>query len=331
MILTRAPLRISLAGGGSDLPSFFSHGFGEVLSFAIDQYVYIAAHSYFSGGIKLSYSKTELVRSHVEIQHPLFRNAMKSLDFHGDIELSSFADVPGSGTGLGSSSAFTVALIHTLLTFNRNHMTAHEIASLACKIEIEMCRDPIGKQDQFASAYGGINRFKFLSDGSVTVNQNSSLLSKVDFLNNSLLLYYTGSGRSSTSILQEQSLAMAPGSGSFNAVSRIRDKVEEMENYILEENAFGMGQLLDESWNDKKSLSSGISNYLFEGMLAKAKELGALGGKLVGAGGGGFLLLCVTPEKRSTFIEKFDSLRHLPFKVSTQGVETVYSDGLQKL
>lgn len=331
MIVTRAPLRISLAGGGSDLPSFYSHGFGEVLSFAIDQYVYIAAHSYFSGGIRLSYSKTESVRSHLEIQHPLFRNAMKSLDFHGDIELSSFADVPGSGTGLGSSSAFTVALIHTLLAFNRNHWSAHDIASLACKIEIEMCEDPIGKQDQFASAYGGINRFKFLSDGSVTVNQNSNLSSKVEFLNNSLLLYYTGSGRAATAILQEQSLAMLPGSEPFKAVSRIRDKVEEMQSYVLEENAIGVGQLLDQSWNDKKTLSSGISNHLFEGMLAKAKEFGALGGKLVGAGGGGFLLLCVPPEKRSRFIDQFDSLRLLPFKVSTQGVETVYSDGLEKL
>ena len=330
MILTRAPLRISLAGGGSDLPSFFSHGFGEVLSFAIDQYVYIAAHSYFSGGIRLSYSKTESVHKYLDIEHPLFRNAMKSLDFHGDIELSSFADVPGSGTGLGSSSAFTVALIHTLLTFNGQRQTAHEIASLACNIEIEMCGDPIGKQDQFASAYGGINRFKFVSDGSVTVNQDSNLLSKVEFLNNSLLLYYTGTGRSSTSILQEQSLAMVPGSDSFNAVSRIRDKVQEMQSFILAENVVGVGELLEQSWSDKKRLSSGISNPLFEGMLAKAKELGALGGKLVGAGGGGFLLLCVPYERRDRFIKEFDTLRHLPFKVSMQGVETVYNDGLEK-
>jgi D-glycero-alpha-D-manno-heptose-7-phosphate kinase len=331
MILTRAPLRISLAGGGSDLPSFYSHDFGEVLSFAIDQYVYIAAHSYFSGGIRLSYSQTELVQNHLEIEHPLFRNTMKSLDFHGDIELSSFADVPGSGTGLGSSSAFTVALIHTLLTFNGERRTAHEIASLACSIEIEMCGDPIGKQDQFASAFGGINRFKFMSDGSVTTNQNSNLSSKVDFLSNSLLLYYTGMGRSSTSILQEQSLAMIPGSESFDAVSRIRDKVEEMQNHILDENAVGVGELLEQSWNDKRKLSSGISNPLFEGMLAKAKELGALGGKLVGAGGGGFLLICVPFERRNRFIKEFDSLRHLPFKVSMQGVETVYNDGLEKL
>jgi D-glycero-alpha-D-manno-heptose-7-phosphate kinase len=326
VILTKAPLRISLAGGGSDIPSFYKRDFGEVLSFTIDKYVYIASHSYFSGGIRLSYSKTEFVKSIHEIEHPLFRNTMKYMNFSGDLELSSFADVPGTGTGLGSSSAFTVALIRTLLEFKNNTATAKEIAEIACEIEIGMCNDPIGKQDQFASAIGGVNRFRFNSDNTVTISDSEMLNSKIDFLNKSFLLYYTGKGRLSKAILEEQSAGMLSGSNTYDAVVQIRDTVQPMEDCIKSEDIIGIGEILGKSWNYKRSLSPSISNSNIDHLIVEARKLGALAGKLVGAGGGGFLLLCVPYERRDYFKDKFNILRNLPFNISNNGVEVVYSD-----
>jgi len=328
MILTRSPLRISLAGGGSDIPNFYRQDFGEVLSFSIDKYVYIAAHNYFSGGIRLSYSKTEIVNSIHEIEHPIFRNAMKHLKFRSDIEISSFADVPGNGTGLGSSSAFTVALIRALLEIKGTIATKHEIAKLACEIEINLCRDPIGKQDQFASSFGGINRFRFNPDNSVNEVASAKFANKINFLNNSFLLYYTGNGRTSNTILSEQSDGMIPGNSKYNSVVKIRDKVPLMEQSIMSEDLATIGSILDESWQLKKSLSSSVSNSEIDDLIIEAKRLGALGGKLVGAGGGGFLLLCVPSENRNYFQDKFQKLRRLPFSVSTKGVEVVYNDEL---
>jgi D-glycero-alpha-D-manno-heptose-7-phosphate kinase len=325
VIVARAPLRISLAGGGSDLPSFYQREFGEVLSFSVNKYVYLAGHEYFAGGIRLSYSKTETVQNVEKIEHPLFRNALLCLNFQQDIELSSFADVPGTGTGLGSSSAFTVALLHLLSTFKGLDVTESDLAKTACKVEIEMCGDPIGKQDQYASAFGGINRFRFNEDGSVE-KIPTDLEGKQDFLNESLLLYHTGVGRFASSILAEQRTAIQRDEHIFQYVRNIRDRVSDMQASIVREDSKSLGSLLSESWEDKKKLASGISNLEIDLLLETAVKAGALGGKLVGAGGGGFLLLCIEPGNRSKFQESFFGLRNLPFHVENEGSKIVYDD-----
>jgi D-glycero-alpha-D-manno-heptose-7-phosphate kinase len=326
VILTRAPLRISLAGGGSDLPAFYRQDFGEVISLTINKYVYVAVHSFFAGGIRLSYSKTELVSRFEEIQHPIFRNAMKILDFREDVEISSFADVPGNGTGLGSSSAFTVALLKCLLDYRKLTSRSEEIADLACRVELELCGDPIGKQDQYASAVGGIRNYVFNRDDSVIVKEDSCVASKEAFLNECLILYYLGIGRSALPILREQSLSMKSSADLYDSVRNIRGNVKEMISCIRGEDAFGVGQLILNSWNEKKKLSKQISNSVIEDCLSKAIKLGATGGKVVGAGGGGFLLICVPPEIREKFIESYDNLKIFPFKVSNTGVETIYNN-----
>ena len=325
--MTRAPLRISLAGGGSDLPSFYVQDFGEVLSFSINKYVYIAAHSYFSGGIRLSYSQTETVTNFQSIRHPLFKNVLKYFNFDGNIELSSFADIPGTGTGLGSSSAFTVALVRSLSQYMKLEHSTEEIARIACEVEIEMCGDPIGKQDQYASAFGGIKRYRFNADHSVSVIDKGDFTTKTDFLNNSLLLFYTGYGRSSTTILENQSSSMISSKQSYRAVARIRDKVRGMEDAIAAEDVYRVGDLIDSAWQEKKSLDAGISNSEIDELLLYARKFGSLGGKLVGAGGGGFLLVCVPSERRAEFLKNFTLLPNFPFRISHTGVEVIYSEG----
>ena len=209
MILSRAPLRVSLAGGGSDLPAYFEQESGSVLSFAIDKYVYIAAHELFKGGIRLSYSKTEEVNFAREITHPLIRETFLEAKFDLPVEIGSFADVPGTGTGLGSSSAFTVALFNCLLkmqgTKNDRYLDPKFLAESACKIEIERCEQKIGKQDQYASAFGGINLIDFNSDGTTTVESLSSNPGLEDFINSNLSLFYLGFGRPGSEILNQQS------------------------------------------------------------------------------------------------------------------------------
>ncbi len=330
MIVSRSPLRISLAGGGSDLPSFYRQDFGEVLSFAINKYVYLAGHDYFAGGIRLSYSRTESVRSISEIQHPIFRNTLDHLNFDSDIELSSFADVPGSGTGLGSSSAFTVSLLNLLSTYSGTERTQEELASLACKIEIDLCGDPIGKQDQYASAIGGLNRIRFNKDDSVNVTKLSAQETKSEFLNESLLLFYSGIGRSASLILSEQNKKIKENSSTFEAVRSIREGVNDMESCINQEDAHGLGNLLSQNWQYKKKLANQISTPEIDDLFELANKCGALGGKIVGAGGGGFLLLCIEPGGQFEFQKRFNLLRNLPFRVEREGATIVYSDEVVK-
>jgi D-glycero-alpha-D-manno-heptose-7-phosphate kinase len=325
MIVSRAPLRISLAGGGSDLPSFYQQGFGQVFSFAIDKYVYIACHELFSGGIRLSYSKTENVVSSAQIEHPLIRESLKFLNFDESIEIGSFADVPGSGTGLGSSSAFCVALVNAIKNYKGVPLDKEFLAQTACTIEIERCRDPIGKQDQYASAFGGINYFRFNQDESVDV-QPIKDTETTNFLEQTLLLYYLGSGRNSSSILFNQDKLMKSKQSAIDSVTFIRDLVPPMMKAVYDQNPIQMSTILNDSWIHKKSLEKQISSPEIDQILDTAIEAGALGGKVVGAGGGGFLLLVVDPAFRNQFVSNFSILRQLTFSISSSGAEIVYSD-----
>ena len=325
MLVSRAPLRISLAGGGSDLPSFYQQGFGQVFSFAIDKYVYIACHELFSGGIRLSYSKTENVSKASQIEHPLIRESLSFLDFDESIEIGSFADVPGSGTGLGSSSAFCVALVNVIKNYMGTSVSSDFLAQSACTIEIEKCRDPIGKQDQYASAFGGINHFRFNQDHSVDI-QPVKDSNTANFLEQTLLLYYLGSGRNSSSILVNQEKFMRSKKSAIDSVTYMRDLVPPMMQAVALQDSIEISKILNDSWKYKKSLEKHISSPEIDAILETAMKAGALGGKVVGAGGGGFLLLVVEPTFRDQFVANFSILRQLTFSISSSGAAIVYSD-----
>ncbi len=330
MILSRAPLRVSLAGGGSDLPAFYEQEPGEVLSFTIDKYVYIAAHELFKGGIRLSYSKTEDIDNPHQIEHPLIRETFLETNFMQAIEVGSFADVPGTGTGLGSSSAFTVALLNALSHLNGKSQSCSDmpkyLANTACKIEIERCGQLIGKQDQFASAYGGVNQIKFNSDGSTEVESLLTDDSLENFLNQCLALFYLGFGRPGSDILNDQSSNLKNKATEFQSMLELKNLVPEMRMALANKDHIHLGQLLTKGWHLKASTSASISSPQIENAFSEALELGALGGKVVGAGGGGFFLLALEPEKRASFIKNFTRYRHLPFRISRTGAEIIYSD-----
>lgn len=325
MIVTRTPLRISLAGGGSDIPNFYRSAGGAVLSFSINKNVYIACHGLYSGGIRLSYSKTERVAKPQEISHPLIRETLLALDFQDNIEIGSFADVPASGTGLGSSSVFTVGLINALGTYMRKEFSPHTLAETACEVEISRCGEPIGKQDQFAAAYGGINRITFNADDSVNV-ESIYTDSIRDFLDSTMLLFDLGFGRKAGDILVRQNVAMSDRD-SFDKVAMLKDMVVPMEEALRKTSSSEVANLLRESWQQKKMVVSGINTGEIDEVYEFALKCGAIAGKVVGAGGGGFLLLMVEPGWKEVFREKFRILRELPFQVNRNGSEVVLSDG----
>jgi len=322
MFIMRAPLRISLAGGGSDLIPFSSQFGGQVASFAINKYVYLAFHETFLDGIRLAYSRTENVNDKGQIEHPLFKNAFHFFDFKESIEIGSFADVPSSGTGLGSSSAFTVALVAGLRKLTDQSLDKIAIAEIACHIEIDMCGDPIGKQDQFASAFGGVNHFVFNQDGSTDVHPIKLDNAALEAATNSLFLYYLDMGRSASKILKEQSHLMTLGSQQVENTAKLAMQVPQMIDALLEGDVYRIGKLLNESWVLKRELTGSTTNSTIDGYYDLGLTLGALGGKVLGAGGGGFLLMCVPQNKQVDFKANFP-LRQVPFQIDFKGVQEI--------
>lgn len=324
MILAKAPLRISFMGGGSDLPNFYEREFGQVISCTIDKYVYVVFSTPFDSKIRLSYSKTEVISSVSEINHRLFRETLLEMGVKESIEIGSFADVPDTGTGLGSSSTFTVALVAGLAKMQNLDFSPEKIAEIACKIEMERCKDPIGKQDQYASALGGLNKLRFDSDGSVAAFKQNINLDVLTSLEKSLYLIFLNSTRSSNIILETQGTLLRTNSQVFANTKKLRDMVEAMMQAIASRDIKLIGQLLEDSWRIKQQLSVGVSNSQINEAYVKLKAWGAAGGKLLGAGGGGFLLMAVPTPEQERF-EKFlsqSSYKKIDFKFVTEGVRT---------
>lgn len=324
MIISRTPLRVSFAGGGSDLPSFYREDEGAVLSTTIDKYVYLAVHKYFyPSKTLLKYSKTELVDNYAEIKHPIFQECLKMLDLHG-LDISSMADVP-AGTGLGSSSSFTVSLLNVLHAYKHEAVSAEYLASTACDIEINRLGDPIGKQDQYAAAYGGLNFIKFNYDGTVDVSKivmNPQAKSQLD---HNLIMLYTGQTRSASAILQQQNVAMKE--------EKKRETMREMVKLayelrrVLESNQIDdFGRILHEGWLLKQTLSNGITNGEIDEMYRQGLAAGALGGKLLGAGGSGFLLFYCPEERREQFNREMAEYRELPFSFDMSGSKIIFDE-----
>jgi D-glycero-alpha-D-manno-heptose-7-phosphate kinase len=322
MIISRTPLRISFAGGGSDLPSFYKYNQGAVLSTSIDKYVYIAVHEYFyKEQTLLKYSKTELVKTFEEIQHPIFRECLSMMNMSG-LDISSMADVP-AGTGLGSSSSFTVCLLNALHAYNRRYVSPEYLASTACDIEINRLGDPIGKQDQYAAAYGGLNFITFNKDESVSVEKIIMDPTAKQQLDDNLIMIYTGETRSASQILKNQSQEMSKEDKRL-VVKKMVDMAYELKSVLQNNQIDDFGRILHEGWLLKQSISAGISNENISNLYNKGLEAGALGGKLLGAGGSGFILFYCPKDKQADFRSSMAQYKELPFKFDNTGSKIIY-------
>src|SRR5262252_7703519 len=326
MILAKTPFRVSFAGGGSDLPEFYRRKAGAVVSCTIDKAMYIAIHPYFHEKIRIKYSRTEDVSTVAEVAHPIVRECLNLVGIERGMEIASFADVP-AGTGMGSSSAFTVGMLHALWSRSGKKPGAQELASAACEIEIDRAKEPIGKQDQFAAAYGGLNFIQFRRDGSVEVHRVSCARKTVDELSRRLMLFSIGLERQAASILSEQGRNMAD-KDKFRRVQQMVDLADELRCALEKDNLDSFGDILDQGWKLKRGLAAGITNEFVETNYRIAREAGAAGGKLLGAGSGGFLLLSCEPAKQGQVREALAELREMPVVLTARGSEIVHNDGM---
>jgi D-glycero-alpha-D-manno-heptose-7-phosphate kinase len=323
MITTQTPFRISFFGGGSDIPGFYHRHAGAVLSAAINKSMYLTTHPYFdASAIHLKYSKTELVPSVDQIEHPILRAVLSEMVPKGGIEVASIADIPG-GTGLGSSSAFTVGLIQNLNARFQRFLPPSRLAEDACHIEINVLKEPIGKQDQYAAAFGGLNHFIFHSDGRTTVEKIFLAAETIKRLENSLFLLHLGISRSASTILHEQTRNLVD-TKIFETQKAMVAQVDIGIQLLRDDDLDGFGRLLHEAWVLKKTLASKISDGAIDAYYQQGLEAGALGGKLVGAGGGGFLLFYCPPSAQGSFLAAMSGLRRVPFQFDFSGSRVIH-------
>lgn len=323
MIITRTPFRVSFVGGGSDLEDFYRHTPGAVLSTTIDKYMYISSHYFFDEDkIRVKYSQTETAPHVDQIKHPIVREALRKFQISGAMEISSNADIP-SGTGLGSSSTFTVGLLHNLYSAQGCLVPKKSLAEEACDIEINKLGEPIGKQDQYAAAFGGLNVIRFRSDGEVHVEPIHLKKATYKTLQSNLLMFYTGTQRETSSILSEQKSNMSQQS-KFDNLKSMVELVDEMRDSLYAGDLSQFGSLLHKNWLLKQQLASRISNPQINCLYQKALDNGAVGGKLLGAGGGGFLLFYCEPEHQPKLRQALSSLRELSFKFENEGSKLIY-------
>ncbi len=323
MIITRSPLRISLGGGGTDVPSYYRQHEGFLIAAAIDKYVYITLHRTFQKEIILKYSQLERVSSVSEIQHPIIREALKLTGVESGMELASMADVP-SGTGLGSSGSFTCALLKALHAHNKNPIHPNELAEQACHIEIDLLKEPVGKQDQYISAYGGLTCFKFCKDGRVEAAPFKISEETLYSLEDNLLLFFTGYSRSASSILKEQDDKTKendrPMVDNLHFIKELGFRSQRaLESGDLEKFA----ELMNVHWERKKGRSSAMSNSRINEWHEIALKNGALGGKLIGAGGGGFLMFYASDNIKLRHAMAREGLKEVRFKFDFEGSKVV--------
>lgn len=321
MIITKTPFRVSFCGGGSDMANFYEKYGGCVLSTSINKYCYISIHPYFNENqTVLKYSENELVESPDQIKHRIFRQVLTDMGIHG-VEISSTADIPG-GTGLGSSSTFTVGLLNTLNCYKGKFVSKDKLAKLACEVEIERLGNPIGKQDQYGAALGGLNFIKFNQDGSVSHEPILMEGKTYKELQKNLLMFYTGTTRSANTILAEQTRNITSEDKARNLL-KMCGLAKDMKVALENNDISSFGKILDEGWQLKKELASGIANPAIDEAYEIAMKNGALGGKLLGAGGGGFLLFYCDEEKQDQ-LKKAIGLRELDFSFERDGTSIVY-------
>ncbi len=321
MIISQTPLRISLSGGGTDLSNYYNPHEGFVVSTAIDKYIYVIVKERFDDLIYVDYSSKEIVENINDIKHELVREAALLTGMTNGFEVMMFADIPSEGSGLGSSSSLTVGLLHAFYSYKGELVTAEQLAREACKIEIEILGRPIGKQDQYIAAYGGLRTFKFCKNESVEVNQVEIVSEAKRKLGSNLLLFFTSTTRKAASILEEQSK---------NVMSKIdfHHKIKELAYDTLEGLSMleinRVGENLHLNWELKKHLASNVSNPDIDRMHALAMEGGALGAKISGAGGGGFLLVYCERDKQDNLRRALRQYRELPFYLEKHGSKIIF-------
>jgi len=326
MIIVRSPLRISLGGGGTDLPSYYHEHEGFLLSAAIDKYVYVNVMRPFTQGIFLKYSELEHVEKIAEVKHPIIREALQMMDFKTpQIEITTLADVP-AGTGLGSSGSFTTALIKALYAHGRRHLHQEELAELACYLEIDRLGEPIGKQDQYAAAFGGVTCFTFHQDDRVTARPLDISTDTFFDLEDNLLLFFTGYSRSASSILKDQDLRTKDNEGAMlKNLHYVKDLGYQIKDSLESGDTTVFGELMHEHWLQKKQRSSGMTNPQIDEWYELAMNNGAIGGKLVGAGGGGFLMFMAKDHNKLRHTMSHAGLEEVRFRFDFEGSKVVMS------
>ncbi len=325
MIITRSPLRISLGGGGTDMPSYYCQYGGFLIAAAIDKYVYVTVMRPFTPGIYLKYSKLEHVDQVDEVQHPIIREAIRMLDFKTpQLEITTLADIP-AGTGLGSSGSFTTALLRALYAHRRRLLHPNELAELACQIEIERLGEPIGKQDQYIAAYGGVTCFNFNPDGSVEAEPLKISMETLFNLEDNLLLFFTGYSRSSSSILKDQQVRTGQADEEMlNNLHYVKELGYRSRQALEAGQTALLGELMHEHWEHKKRRSNNMSNPQIDEWYELGRKNGAVGGKLVGAGGGGFLLFYADDHRRLRQAMAHAGLEEVRFRFDFDGTKVLF-------
>ena len=327
MIVVRTPLRISFLGGGTDFPDYYRNHGGLVLSTAIDKYIYVIVKQRFDNMIYVNYSRKEIVENVDEIQHELVREAMRITGVERGVEITTLADVPSSGTGLGSSSSVTVALLQALYSYSGRLVTAETLARKACEIEIDICNKPIGMQDQFIASYGGFREISFEKNDAVIVSELGLDDGLIRRLNRNMMLFYTNVTRPSESILTEQRENISKRE---DKLLGLRELAQQARDCLQNDDLSDFGDMLHKGWELKRGLASGVSNQVIDNLYNASRKAGAIGGKIAGAGGGGFLLLYAPLAAQDNVRNVLSNLRELPFLFERDGSRVVFDLGRSK-
>jgi len=328
LVISQTPLRISFFGGGTDFKDYYENYGGTVLSAAINKYIYVIANPRNDDDIVLNYFNRERVQNVNEVEHKILCEALKMAEIIGAIEITSFSDIHSDGSGLGSSSAFTVGLLNSLYAYKGEYKNPAELAELACKIEIDILGEPIGKQDQYASAFGGLKKYSFNTDGTVTVKEVEIGPEAWHALDMCTSLFYTGITRKASSVLHDQKTNIGINLDNLNMLKEI---VLQGEGYFKNGDIENIGILLDENWEKKKRLSDRISNEEIDAIYSQAKQAGAYGGKLLGAGGGGYFLFAYPRESHKHIASALKGYKEMPFAFEASGSRIVFNNGKNKM
>jgi D-glycero-alpha-D-manno-heptose-7-phosphate kinase len=322
MIIVQTPLRVSFFGGGTDFPEFYCSEGGAVLTSAIDKYIFVTVKKRFDHKLRVGYTKTEMAESVGQIHHELIREALQKTGVWEGVEVTTMGDIPSAGSGLGSSSTVTVGSLQALYTLLGEIVPAERLAQEACNIELDILKKPIGVQDQYIVAYGGLRFLEFLPDGRVKVERIRLSVDQKRLLNDNLMLFFTGVTRSSSRVLDEQKKNIGDRLG---VLRRLKDMAYTARKEVEGGNIDVIGELLDESWQLKKSLASQITNKSIDHIYDTARRAGAIGGKITGAGGGGFLLLYCPHEKQDSVRASLHGLVELPFRLENDGSKVIFN------
>ncbi len=323
MIVSKTPMRMSYVGGGSDLLAFYREELGAVLSTSIDKYMYLSVNRKFDGRIRVSYSRTEDVDLPHQVEHPLVREALTVVGIEGGIEISSMADIPSKGAGLGSSSAYTVGLLNALYAYKNQYVSKETLARQACDIEINRCGEPIGKQDQYAAAYGGFNLIRFYPDETVSVDPVICKPTLLRTLEDSTLVFFTGRTRSASAVLAEQSKALLLTDRKV-LMRRMVQLAFELKTELEAGALDNFGAILDENWRLKSQLAKGITDPQIDAWYVTGMAHGAKGGKILGAGNGGFMMFFAPPHLHQAITMALSDLEPVKFRFDQNGARIVF-------